>query len=137
MGNDSLEHYACCPAAHRYLERRVPVVFGDASISNFLLLDSEIDDSMIFRAVHVYAVYGSVNHVRAGQLPHGSFDLDMLLWERWRAAMNQKHSLFRRLNEQWHGRSSSLQGRSHIQQASSRAPTSCKLVLNAGYYQFA
>ena len=65
------------------------------------MLDAVDDDVLPFFAVHIYAVYGVVNHLRAGQLPKGSFDLDVLLWERWRTALAKQRSLVHLLNERW------------------------------------
>ena len=100
-GTDCLEHYACCPATRRYLSRRIPLSLDPATITSFLILDEVDDNAMLFRAVHIYAVYGVVNHVRAGQLPKGSFDLDMLLWEKWRTALAKQRSVVHLLNESW------------------------------------
>ena len=73
---------------------------GSGTITNFLLLEHGADN-LAFLAVHVYAVYNAVNYVRAGQLPKGSFDLDMLLWEKWRAVLARQRSLVHLLNEGW------------------------------------
>ena len=86
-GMDELEHYACCPAAHRYLNRRVKLQSRQRSLLSFLLLEKTGGDLLVFLAVLLYAVYGAVNRVRAGQLPYGSFDLDIMLWERSRKVM--------------------------------------------------
>jgi len=100
-GSDCLEHYSCCPAARRYLSKRLPRLISAATLIDFLMLGSHNQDDLPFLAVHVYAVYGALNHIRAGQMRHGAFDLDMLLWERWRAAMMQMPSLFHLVNERW------------------------------------
>ena len=83
------------------LETETPSSLDPATITSFLILDEVDDNVMLFRAVHIYAVYGVVNHVRAGQLPKGSFDLDMLLWEKWRTALAKQRSLVHLLNESW------------------------------------
>ena len=108
-GADCLEHYAVCPAARRYLYTWVPQSNGETSIQRFLLFEPLRGDVLPFMALHIYAVYGAVNHVRAGKLPHDSFNLDILLWERWRAAMSQKPALQALLNHQWHLRRSLVQ----------------------------
>ena len=100
-GSDWLEHYACCPAARRYLSKRLPQPIAAATLIDFLMLGSHAQDDLPLMAVHVYAVHGALNHIRAGKLCHGAFDLDMLLWERWRAAMTQMPSLQRLVDERW------------------------------------
>ena len=100
-GMDELEHYACCPATHRYLNRRVKLPCQQQSLLSFLLLEKTGGDLLVFLAVHLYAVYGAVNRVRAGQLPYGSFDLDIMLWERWRKVMAKQPSLSRAVNSTW------------------------------------
>ena len=89
------------PCSKEILIQNASGYFCEASINEFLLLEMHEIDVLPFLALHVYAVYGAVNHIRAGQLPRGSFDLDFLLWERWRAAMSQKSSLHHLLNERW------------------------------------
>ena len=107
-GSDRLEHYSCCPAARRYLCKRLPQPISAPTLIDFLMLGSHNHNDLPFLAVHVYAVYGALNHIRAGQLRHGSFDLDMLLWERWRAAVTQMPSLFRLVSERWKHRGATV-----------------------------
>ena len=100
-GSNDLEHYACCPATKRYLCNRVPHQSGPDTLLEFLLLEQSDGVQRVFGSLHIYAVFGAVNKVRAGQLPHGSFDLDMLLWERWRHAMSQKQSIYHAIGKAW------------------------------------
>ena len=86
----------------RYLQGRVPMTQdSQPSLMSFMLLELGWLDDPSFVALHVYAVYGVVNHVRAGQLPIGSFDQDQLLWARWREAMSQKHQIYHKINAAW------------------------------------
>ena len=65
----------------------------------FLLLQPT--EEATFLAIHVYAVHSAVNHVRAGQLPHGSLNLIMELWEKWRSAMAQQESVSKLIASSW------------------------------------
>ena len=85
-GNDSLEHYACCPFSWASYAKRFRKPIVPLSLRRFLGRDANELDEKVFLACHMYAIRKTVDLRRHSAQDRCDNDFESVIWQGHRTA---------------------------------------------------